>query len=103
VICDAIQTDPLLLPVVGPYLVMRTQPAALRVVEGRVGDLLRSGWRPHFASGPTRDELVELIESVEKVEGALGDGLTSWILVSVAPRPWNGISNPHPSRSGLRA
>jgi hypothetical protein len=68
VICDAIETDPSLLPVVGPYLVMRTQPASLRVIEARVRDLLRDGWRPHFASGPSRDELVALMEYTEMTQ-----------------------------------
>jgi hypothetical protein len=45
VICDAMEADPTLQPVVGPYLAMQAQPASLRVLEGRVRELLRGGWR----------------------------------------------------------
>jgi 2-polyprenyl-6-methoxyphenol hydroxylase-like FAD-dependent oxidoreductase len=64
VICDALQADASLRPFVAPYLGMQAPPESLRAIEERVRDLLRSGWRPQFASGPSRDELVEGIETL---------------------------------------
>jgi hypothetical protein len=64
-IATAAEADPSLMPVVGLYLGMVTLPASLAVVEPKVRDLLRSGWRPGFAEGPTRDELVERIQPRE--------------------------------------
>jgi hypothetical protein len=40
---------------------MTAPPAVLTPMEERVREILRGGWRPRLANGPTRDELVELI------------------------------------------
>jgi hypothetical protein len=69
VICAAAAADPSLGPIAGPYLAMLTPPASIRVVEERVRDLLRAGWRPNFAQGPGRGELVGLLQSVETSGG----------------------------------
>jgi hypothetical protein len=61
VICAAAEVDPEITPVVLPYLAMLAAPAALRLMEERARAVLRTGWRPPLALGPTRDELVELI------------------------------------------
>jgi 2-polyprenyl-6-methoxyphenol hydroxylase-like FAD-dependent oxidoreductase len=61
VICAAAEVDPEITPVVLPYLAMLAAPAALRPMEERARAVLRTGWRPPLALGPTRDELVELI------------------------------------------
>ncbi len=57
--CTAAETDPSLLPTVGPVLGMLATPASLSTIDERVRRMLRQGWRPGFAAGPTRDELVE--------------------------------------------
>ena len=61
VICAAAQEDPSMMPVVGPYLAMMTLPTSLAAVEDRVRELLRSGWRPAFAVGPSRAEVADAI------------------------------------------
>ncbi|MDT7573659.1 MAG: hypothetical protein QOE05_3833 [Actinomycetota bacterium] len=57
--CTAAETDPSLLPTVGPVLGMLTTPASLGAIDEHVRDMLRTGWRPGYASGPTRDQLVD--------------------------------------------
>lgn len=59
VICAAAEVDPSLAPAVRAYRGMVAPPASLRAVEEQVRDLLRTGWRPAFADGPSRDELLE--------------------------------------------
>jgi 2-polyprenyl-6-methoxyphenol hydroxylase-like FAD-dependent oxidoreductase len=61
VICHATDADPSLMSVVGPFMGMMVDPTALKAVEERVRDLLRTGWRPSWGSGPTRDELVSML------------------------------------------
>lgn len=58
------QADPSLMRVVGPYLGMRALPETLREIEPRAREIYASGWRPPVPAGPTRDELVELVERV---------------------------------------
>lgn len=60
VICAASEQDPSLLPVVGPFLGMLTLPASLQAVEEQARALLRTGWRPTYSEGPTRDQLVAM-------------------------------------------
>lgn len=57
VICAAAEADPALWPAVGPFMSMQAPPAVLDSVADRARALLRSGWRPAFADGPSRDEL----------------------------------------------
>jgi 2-polyprenyl-6-methoxyphenol hydroxylase-like FAD-dependent oxidoreductase len=64
VICAAAQEDPSMMPVVGPYFGMLIGPRELRAVEEQARAVLRSGWRPPLANGPSRDELVEVISAV---------------------------------------
>lgn len=61
ILCTAAETDPSLTPVVGPVLGMLTTPASLTTIDGHVRALLRQGWRPGYAAGPTRDELVDRV------------------------------------------
>lgn len=63
VICAAADADPEIAPAVGPYQAMAAPPAILRPMEERARAVLRTGWRPPLATGPTRDELVELISA----------------------------------------
>jgi hypothetical protein len=57
--CTAAESDPSLLPTVGPVLGMLTTPDSLGTIDEHVRDMLQKGWRPGYATGPTRDELVE--------------------------------------------
>jgi 2-polyprenyl-6-methoxyphenol hydroxylase-like FAD-dependent oxidoreductase len=43
------------------YLSMHALPATLRAAEPIAREVYAGGWRPSYAPGPTRDELVELI------------------------------------------
>jgi hypothetical protein len=63
IICAAADVDPTLRSLVGPYLAMQAQPESLLAVEDRVRHVLRGGWRPRLAEGPSRQELVQLIHS----------------------------------------
>jgi hypothetical protein len=42
---------------------MLSRPGSLRRVEERVRELLGGVWRPSFADGPSRDELVDRINA----------------------------------------
>jgi hypothetical protein len=64
VFCTAGETDPSLAPVVGPVLGMLATPASLTSIDKHVRGMLRQGWRPAYATGPTRDELVEQLGSL---------------------------------------
>lgn len=61
VICAAADADPTIRPAVGPYLGMTALPSVLAAVEDRARTALRAGWRPPYADGPSRDELVEAV------------------------------------------
>jgi hypothetical protein len=63
VLCAAGAVEPALMPVVGPYLGMMALPSSLVAVEERVRELLRSGWRPPYAAGSSRDDLVGLLRT----------------------------------------
>lgn len=58
---EAAMAKPSLMPVVGMVMGMVTLPESLLAVEGDVREMLRSGWRPQFADGPTRDQIAERI------------------------------------------
>jgi hypothetical protein len=40
---------------------MLAPPSVLTPMEERARAVLRTGWRPGFADGPTRDELVDVL------------------------------------------
>jgi 2-polyprenyl-6-methoxyphenol hydroxylase-like FAD-dependent oxidoreductase len=61
VICAAAEADPSMLPVVGPFLGMVINPVQLRAVEDKARDVLRTGWRPHYAAGPNGTELADIV------------------------------------------
>ena len=61
VICAAAEADPGMRPVVGPFMSMEAPPAVLDSVADRARAVLRSGWRPAFADGPSRDELAAVL------------------------------------------
>jgi 2-polyprenyl-6-methoxyphenol hydroxylase-like FAD-dependent oxidoreductase len=64
VIGAAAEADQSLMPVVGMYFGMVAPPSSLSAVEDRVREMLRAGWRPALAEGPSRDELVEALSAV---------------------------------------
>jgi hypothetical protein len=61
VICSAAEIDPSIMRLAGPFMAMMVPPTALKGVEENARAVLRSGWRPTFARGPTSDELAELL------------------------------------------
>jgi len=59
VVCAAAEKDPTIWAAAGPYLAMLAPPAILDTAQDRARAVLRSGWRPPYAAGPSRDELAE--------------------------------------------
>ncbi len=60
-IADAVQVEPRIGPYAAEYYVMTGLPDTLRPVEPLARAVYETGWRPPFAEGPSRDELVEVI------------------------------------------
>ena len=63
VICATAEVDPSILAGAMPYQGMVATPAVLAPFEERAREILRTGWRPQPAEGPSRDELVDLISA----------------------------------------
>jgi 2-polyprenyl-6-methoxyphenol hydroxylase-like FAD-dependent oxidoreductase len=61
VVVDCAQVDPSIFAAAGPYLGMLAGPRVLDAVQDKARAVLRTGWRPAYAAGPTREELAELI------------------------------------------
>jgi 2-polyprenyl-6-methoxyphenol hydroxylase-like FAD-dependent oxidoreductase len=60
VVCEAAMDRlPHLMPLAGVYMGMLALPSVLDGAQDETRELLRTGWRPAYAPGPTRDELVE--------------------------------------------
>ena len=70
VICAAAEVDPSLGRFVMPYLGMAAPPAVLRPAQERVREILRTGWRPPLAGGPTRDELADVVLGATQLSAA---------------------------------
>jgi flavin-dependent dehydrogenase len=64
VICAAAEVDPAIMAAAAPYFAMVAPPAVLAPMEERARAVLRTGWRPPLAEGPTRDQLVDVIGGV---------------------------------------
>jgi hypothetical protein len=60
VVCECAQVDPSIMEAAGPYLTMLAGPRILDTVQDKARAVLRTGWRPAYATGPSRDELLEL-------------------------------------------
>jgi 2-polyprenyl-6-methoxyphenol hydroxylase-like FAD-dependent oxidoreductase len=60
VVVECAQVDPSIMAAAGPYLGMLALPTVLDSVQDKARAVLRTGWRPSYADGPSRDELVEL-------------------------------------------
>lgn len=69
-ICAAAEVDPSLTPIVMPYLAMAAPPGCLEPGADRTRELLRAGWRPPVADGPTRNELADVVASRQPVGAA---------------------------------
>lgn len=61
VVCDATDKDPSMMELVGPYLGMLTTPPTLAPLHDSVRAMLREGWRPPVAEGPSAAALHRLI------------------------------------------
>jgi hypothetical protein len=61
VICAAADVDQQIAAAALPFLGMQALPSVLTPMEARARAVLRTGWRPPLASGPTRDELADLV------------------------------------------
>jgi 2-polyprenyl-6-methoxyphenol hydroxylase-like FAD-dependent oxidoreductase len=62
VIAAAAEQIPEIAPAAGMYLSMMAPPSVLTPHEVQVRQLLRTGWRPPVAQGPTRNELATLVQ-----------------------------------------
>jgi 2-polyprenyl-6-methoxyphenol hydroxylase-like FAD-dependent oxidoreductase len=60
-ILTAAQMRPEIMAHAGAYLSMAALPASLRAAEPIAREVYAGGWRPSYAPGPTRDELVDLV------------------------------------------
>jgi hypothetical protein len=45
----------------GPYLGMLALPSILEPMQDKARAVLRTGWRPPYDEGPSREELAELL------------------------------------------
>ena len=60
-ILTAAEMRPEIMASAGGYLSMAALPASLREAEPIAREVYAGGWRPAYAPGPTRDELVEIV------------------------------------------
>ncbi len=65
-IAAAADVDPRIGRQAGGYFAMTELPETLRPAEPLARAVYRSGWRPPYAAGPTRDELVDLIADANR-------------------------------------
>ncbi|MCO5303579.1 MAG: FAD-dependent oxidoreductase [Phycicoccus sp.] len=63
-ICTAAQVDPRIDEIAGPFYLMTALPACLEPAEPLARAAYDSGWRPPYAAGPGRDDLVEMLAAV---------------------------------------
>ena len=61
VVCAAAEVDPTIAAAALPYLAMAAPPAVLDSVQERTREVLRTGWRPPVAAGPSLAELGEVL------------------------------------------
>jgi 2-polyprenyl-6-methoxyphenol hydroxylase-like FAD-dependent oxidoreductase len=62
-IAAAVEADPRIGQHAGGYFAMTALPETLRPAEPLARAVYQDGWRPTYAPGPTRDELVDLIRT----------------------------------------
>jgi 2-polyprenyl-6-methoxyphenol hydroxylase-like FAD-dependent oxidoreductase len=68
-IADAIEADPRIGQHAAGYFAMTALPESLRPAEPWARTAYESGWRPAYAPGPTRDELVDVIREALPADG----------------------------------
>lgn len=61
-ICEAAQADARINEYVQPYFAMLALPSSLRPAEPLARAVYETGWRAPYAPGPSRDQLVEVID-----------------------------------------
>ncbi len=66
VVCAAAQVDPSIMAAAGPYLGMLALPSVLDPVRDRALAMLRAGWRPPWADGPSRDDLAGVLRQAAR-------------------------------------
>ena len=64
-IAAAVEADPRIGPYAAGYFAMTALPETLRPAEPLARAVYQDGWRPAYAPGPTRDELVDVIRRAE--------------------------------------
>jgi hypothetical protein len=62
-ICEAAQADSRINEYAGPYFAMTALPNCLQPAEPLARAVYETGWRAPYAPGPSRDQLVEVIDS----------------------------------------
>ena len=62
-IATAVEADPRIGQYAGGYFAMTALPSTLAPAEPLARAVYESGWRPSYADGPTRDELVDVIRT----------------------------------------
>ena len=60
VVCAAAEVDPSIWPAARPYLAMQALPSVLSPAQDKARAVLRTGWRPAYADGPSRSQLADL-------------------------------------------
>ena len=62
-IAAAVEADPRIGPHAAGYFAMTALPETLRPAEPLAREVYQSGWRPAYAPGPERDDLVNVIRA----------------------------------------
>ena len=68
-ICEAAQADPRINEYAGPYFAMTALPSCLQPAEPLARAVYETGWRAPYATGPSRDQLVEVIHGAVATAG----------------------------------
>ena len=62
-VMEAARVDERIVPAIGPYVAMQALPSVLDPVEPFARTVFETGWRPPLSDGPSRQELVGIVES----------------------------------------
>jgi 2-polyprenyl-6-methoxyphenol hydroxylase-like FAD-dependent oxidoreductase len=65
-ICEAAQADPRIYEYAEPYFAMTGLPSCLQPAEPLARAVYETGWRAPYAAGPSRDQLVEVIDGAAR-------------------------------------
>lgn len=68
-ICEAARVDSRINDYAGPYFAMSALPSCLAPAEPLARAVYETGWRAPYSAGPSRDQLVEVIQSVPSAGG----------------------------------